>query len=54
LRHTPAEGEHFASINPGLRGYLARQNLAAACRELGRLEEAEMHWQEVLKERPPK
>jgi tetratricopeptide (TPR) repeat protein len=45
-------GDHFASVNPGLRGYVTRHNLAATYRELGAAQEAESHWRAALLERP--
>jgi glycosyltransferase involved in cell wall biosynthesis len=45
-------GSYFASINTGIRGHITRHNLAGALRELGRLDEAERHWQAALVERP--
>jgi hypothetical protein len=39
---SPAES--FASINPALRGYLARHNLALAYNDMDRPAEAEAHW----------
>jgi FkbM family methyltransferase len=45
--HYAAEGEHFASVNPALRG-IARQNLAVLCREQGRDGEAELYWHAAL------
>jgi glycosyltransferase involved in cell wall biosynthesis/Tfp pilus assembly protein PilF len=54
LRRTlaaPGEG-HFASVDAGLRGYKARQNLAVLCLQQGKNDEAEVHFREVLAERP--
>jgi GT2 family glycosyltransferase/tetratricopeptide (TPR) repeat protein len=54
LRRTlsaPTEG-HFASLDAGLRGYKARQNLAILCQQQGRPEEAEAHFRQVVAERP--
>jgi glycosyltransferase involved in cell wall biosynthesis/Flp pilus assembly protein TadD len=45
-------GDHFASINPGLRGHLTRHNLGLVFWELNRLQEAETQWRAALKERP--
>jgi tetratricopeptide (TPR) repeat protein len=47
----PAAG-HFASVDAGLRGYKARQNLAVLCQQQGRPTEAEEHFRRVLDERP--
>jgi FkbM family methyltransferase len=46
------EGEHFASVDAGLRGYKARHNLAVLCQEQGRYPEAEAHWRAALADRP--
>jgi tetratricopeptide (TPR) repeat protein len=43
---------HFASVDAGLRGYKARQNLGVVYREQGRLAEAEAEWRAVATERP--
>ncbi len=45
-------GEHFASVDTGLRGYKARHNLAVLYHEQGRTTEAEAQWQAALAERP--
>jgi len=45
-------GEHFASLDPGVRGYKARHNLAALYRAQGRLAEAEAQWRAALAEQP--
>jgi len=46
------EGDHFASIDPGLRGYKARHNLAVLYRDQGRVDEALVQWRAVTDERP--
>jgi tetratricopeptide (TPR) repeat protein len=46
------EGDHFASVDPGLRGYKARHNLAVLCHEQGRAAEAEAQWRAAVAERP--
>ncbi len=46
------EGQHFGSVDAGLRGYKARHNLAVLYLEQGRLVEAERQWQAALGERP--
>ena len=46
------ERDHFASVDPGLRGYKARHNLAVLYQDQGRLEDAKAQWLEVLDERP--
>ena len=43
---------HFASVDAGLRGYKARQNLGVVYRQQGKVAEAERQWQAVLAERP--
>jgi glycosyltransferase involved in cell wall biosynthesis/Flp pilus assembly protein TadD len=48
---SPGEG-HFASVDAGLRGYKARQNLAVLCKEQGRFDEAESHFRQAVAERP--
>jgi glycosyltransferase involved in cell wall biosynthesis/Flp pilus assembly protein TadD len=47
----PSDG-HFASVDAGLRGYKARQNLAVVCQQQGRHDEAEAHFRQVLADRP--
>jgi GT2 family glycosyltransferase/tetratricopeptide (TPR) repeat protein len=47
----PGSG-HFASLDDGVRGYKARQNLGLVLREQGRLDEAEAEWRRVAAERP--
>jgi tetratricopeptide (TPR) repeat protein len=39
ILQTP-RGDHFASMNIGIRGYLTRQNLAVTYKDLGRLTDA--------------
>jgi tetratricopeptide (TPR) repeat protein len=46
------EGDHFASVDPGLRGYKARHNLAVLYQDQGRWSEAQAQWQAVTDERP--
>jgi GT2 family glycosyltransferase/predicted Zn-dependent protease len=50
LQTTP--GAHFASMDPGLRGYKGRHNLGVVCRQLGEADEAEALWRQVAAERP--
>ena len=45
------DGEHFGSVDAGLRGHKARHNLAVLYHEQRRHAEAEMHWQAALEER---
>jgi GT2 family glycosyltransferase/tetratricopeptide (TPR) repeat protein len=46
------EGEHFGSVDTGLRGYKARHNLAVLYLEHRRLAEAEMQWRACVEEQP--
>jgi GT2 family glycosyltransferase/tetratricopeptide (TPR) repeat protein len=46
------EAEHFASVDTGLEGYKARNNLASLYQEEGRAAEAEELWRQVLAEQP--
>jgi GT2 family glycosyltransferase/tetratricopeptide (TPR) repeat protein len=46
------EGEHFASVDPGLRGYKTRHNLAVLYHEEGRVGEAEAQWRAAVAECP--
>ncbi len=46
------ERDHFASVDPGLRGYKARHNLAVLYQDQGRLDAARAQWQAVVAERP--
>jgi tetratricopeptide (TPR) repeat protein len=45
-------GEHFASVDAGLRGHKARHQLARALQAQGRADEAEDQWRAALAERP--
>ena len=45
------DNDHFASVDPGLRGYKARHNLAVLYQEQGRAAEAEAQWRAVVAER---
>jgi tetratricopeptide (TPR) repeat protein len=47
---TTKEGPHFASVDPGLRGYKARYNLGIICREQGRPQDAEEQWRAALRD----
>jgi tetratricopeptide (TPR) repeat protein len=49
---TTKEGDHFASIDAGLRGYRARHLLALVCCRQGRLAEAEAQWRAAVAEQP--
>jgi tetratricopeptide (TPR) repeat protein len=50
LGSTP--GQHFASVEAGLRGYLGRHGLAVVYHRQGRHEQALAQWRLVQKERP--
>jgi len=43
---------HFSSVDRGLNGFKAHQNLAVVTTEMGDLAEAERHWREVVREAP--
>jgi tetratricopeptide (TPR) repeat protein len=45
-------GDHFASVDAGLRGYKGRNNLAVVYRQQGRDAEALAQWRAALAERP--
>jgi GT2 family glycosyltransferase/2-polyprenyl-3-methyl-5-hydroxy-6-metoxy-1,4-benzoquinol methylase/Tfp pilus assembly protein PilF len=47
-----AEERHFTSVDRGLRGFKARQNLALVYEDLGELARAEEQWRRVVEERP--
>jgi GT2 family glycosyltransferase/predicted O-methyltransferase YrrM/predicted Zn-dependent protease len=47
-----SEGEHFASVDAGLRGHKARHNLAVLLLEQGRRAEAEAQWRSALTGEP--
>jgi GT2 family glycosyltransferase/tetratricopeptide (TPR) repeat protein/2-polyprenyl-3-methyl-5-hydroxy-6-metoxy-1,4-benzoquinol methylase len=46
------EERHFASVDRGLAGFKARQNLAVVFTDMGRLAEAEREWRNVVSEMP--
>lgn len=46
------EGDHFASVDQGLRGFKARHNLAHVYAGQGRTAEAEAQWRVSLQEQP--
>src|SRR5262249_55243962 len=55
LRHlltTRENGDHFASIDTGLRGSKARHNLAVILHEEGNAAEAERQWRAAVAEEP--
>ena len=43
---------HLASVDRGLKGFRARQNLAVLASDMGDLAEAERQWREVVREVP--
>lgn len=45
-------GAHFASLNPGIRSYLTRQNLAIAYQDIKRFDQAEAQWRRIIDEHP--
>ena len=47
-----ADERHFSSIDRGLTGYKARQNLAVVYTEMGDLVRAEQEWRQVTREVP--
>ena len=47
-----AEERHFSSVDRGLTGFKAHQNLAVVATEMGDLAEAERQWREVVREVP--
>jgi tetratricopeptide (TPR) repeat protein len=49
---TGREERHFSSVDRGLAGFKARQNLAVAFGDMGRLDEAERQWRQVVSEMP--
>lgn len=46
------EARHFASVDPGIGGFKARQNLAVALTELGDHAGAEQQWRRIVAEVP--
>jgi glycosyltransferase involved in cell wall biosynthesis/tetratricopeptide (TPR) repeat protein len=46
------DGDHFASVDPALRGYKARHRLGEVCYRMGRPAEAEAQWRAALAEQP--
>jgi glycosyltransferase involved in cell wall biosynthesis/tetratricopeptide (TPR) repeat protein len=46
------EDSHFASVDPGIRGYKSRVQLAGIYKEEGRWAEAEKQWRAALAEQP--
>jgi tetratricopeptide (TPR) repeat protein len=46
------EERHFTSVDLGLTGFKARQNLAVVFTEMGNLERAEAEWRAVVREMP--
>ncbi len=48
----PRDDRHFASVDLGLKGFKARQNLAVLAADMGDFVEAERQWREVVREVP--
>ena len=46
------EARHFTSVDRGLRGFKANQNLAVVYGEMGELAKAERQWRQVVREVP--
>jgi glycosyltransferase involved in cell wall biosynthesis/Tfp pilus assembly protein PilF len=46
------EERHFSSLDPGIRGFKARHNLAIVYADMGRFAEAEIEWRRVVHEAP--
>jgi GT2 family glycosyltransferase len=46
------EEPHYTSVNAGIRGHLARHNLALVYQDLGNVLRAAQQWQTILAERP--
>jgi O-antigen biosynthesis protein len=46
------EERHFSSLDPGIKGFKARQNLAVVHTDLGDLAAAEKEWRLITQERP--
>jgi tetratricopeptide (TPR) repeat protein len=46
------DGRHFSSVDQGLKGFKARQNLAVVCTDMGDLAEAEHQWRLIVQEEP--
>ena len=46
------EERHLSSVDRGLTGFMARQNLAVVATKMGDLAEAERQWREVVREAP--
>ena len=49
---TEHEERHLSSVDRGMKGFLAHQNLAMVATDMGDLAEAERHWREVVREAP--
>jgi FkbM family methyltransferase len=48
----PSDERYFSSLDPGIRGFKARQNLAVVYTDLGRHAQAEEQWRLVVQEKP--
>ena len=46
------DDRHFSSVDKGLNGFMAHQNLAIVATDMGDLGEAERQWAEVVREAP--
>jgi tetratricopeptide (TPR) repeat protein len=46
------ESPHFSSVVDGVRGHMARHNLAVIYREMGKVNEAEAQWKQVVADQP--
>ena len=49
---TEGDDRHFSSVDKGLNGFMAHQNLAVVATDMGDLAEAERRWTEVVREAP--
>jgi tetratricopeptide (TPR) repeat protein len=49
---TEEEDRHFSSVDNGLNGFMAHQNLAVVATDMGDLAEAEKQWTEVTRDVP--
>jgi tetratricopeptide (TPR) repeat protein len=49
---TTNEGRHFASVDRGIVGYKARQNLAQIYKDRGEFAKAELQWRQITREYP--
>lgn len=49
---TASEGRYFASVDRGIVGYKARQNLAQIYKDGGEFAKAELQWRQITREHP--